>query len=90
MSWSQTIPGKDAGSPDGSQPRDIAFERPYSIAEIIQLWGLSEKTVRRLFAEEPDVITWGHEEKRFGCAYRTLRIPKSVLRRVHRRIRKAG
>lgn len=69
---------------------DLALERHYSVGEIVKLWGLSAKTVRRIFADEPDVILWGHEEERFKRAYRTLRVPESVLQRVHRRIRKAG
>jgi hypothetical protein len=86
---------RDEGREDNRQARDggvrdIAFEKHYSISEIVELWGLSEKTIRRIFAGEPDIVEWGHEEQRFKRAYRTLRIPESVLQRVHRRIRKAS
>jgi hypothetical protein len=51
------------------------------------MWNLSEDTVRRLFAREPGVLHLGREVK--GGAYRrsytTLRIPQSVLERVHKR-----
>ena len=90
MSWRRNV-GREENRPgrDGDV-RDIAFEKHYSISEIVELWGLSEKTIRRIFAGEPDVLEWGHDELRFKRAYRTLRIPESVLQRVHRRIRKAS
>jgi hypothetical protein len=65
---------------------DVAFERHYSVHEIASMWGLSENTIRRMFCEEPGVIEWGREEKRFKRAYRTMRIPQSVVERVHRRL----
>jgi hypothetical protein len=58
--------------------------------ELGQLWGLSEKTIRRMFADEPGVVKWGYEEGRFKGAYMTLRIPESVVQRVHRRLRQVG
>ena len=87
--WSGSVRDGD-GRDFASQTRDLALERHYSVAQIVELWGLSEKTVRKIFANEPDVITWGHEEQRFKRAYRTLRVPESVLARVHRRIRKGA
>lgn len=38
----------------------------YTVAEIASLWKLSEDTVRKLFAEEPDVLVIGNLEPRFG------------------------
>ncbi len=70
--------------------RDLALERHYSVSELAQLWGLSEKTIRRMFFDEPGVVKWGHEEGRFKRAYMTLRIPESVMQRVHRRLRQIG
>lgn len=69
---------------------DPAFERHYSVAELVELWGLSEKTVRRIFGGEPGVLEWGHDEERFKRSYKTLRIPESVVQRVHRRMRKVS
>jgi hypothetical protein len=54
------------------------------------MWRLSENTIRRIFAEEPGVVGWGNEEKQFKRAYKTMRIPESVLQRVHRRLVKAN
>ena len=63
------------------------MEKHYSVLELKELWGLSEKTIRRMFFSEPGVVKLGHEEGRFKRAYVTLRIPESVVQRVHRRIR---
>jgi hypothetical protein len=62
-------------------------ERHYSVAEIAQMWSLSQDFVRRLFEREPGVLVLGQERTRYGKRrYRTLRIPKSVVERVHRRL----
>lgn len=69
---------------------DPALERHYSVSDLVDLWGLSEKTIRRIFNSEPGVLEWGHSDARFKRAYKTLRIPESVVQRVHRRMRKVG
>jgi hypothetical protein len=69
-------------------PGDPALERHYSVNEIAKSWGLSGNTIRRIFEKEPGVIEWGTTESRFSRGYRTLRIPESVMLRVHRRLRK--
>ena len=71
-------------------PTDLANERHYSIIEISKLWGLSEKTVRRIFEGEPGVIHWGSRERLHKRGYHTLRVPETVLHRVHRKLRKAS
>ena len=77
---------------EGSPPNsgDPALERHYSVAEIAKSWGLSGNTIRRIFEREPGVIGWGAAERRFKRGYKTLRIPESVMLRVHRRLRKQG
>jgi hypothetical protein len=69
---------------------DPALERHYSVNEIAKSWGLSGNTIRRMFEKEPGVIEWGAAESRFARGYRTLRIPESVMLRVHQRLRKRG
>lgn len=69
---------------------DLANEKHYSVIEISKLWALSQKTVRRIFEKEPGVIQWGSEESRHKRGYRTLRIPATVLMRVHRKLRRAS
>lgn len=65
-------------------------ERHYSVLEVATMWSLSERTIRRIFEEEPGVINWGHAETRRKRRYQTLRIPESVLKRVYQRIQKAS
>ena len=62
-----------------------ALERHYSVAEVAKMWALSEKTVRRMFGDEDGVLNWGAPETRRKRGDRTLRIPESVLHRVHRK-----
>jgi hypothetical protein len=70
----------------GASVVDLASERHYSVIEIARLWALSEKTVRRIFESEPGVMHWGTEESLHKRAYRTLRVPETVLHRVHRKL----
>ena len=69
---------------------DLSREKHYSIAEVAKLWDLSEKTIRRMFEHEPGVLCWGKSEARFRRGYRTLRIPETVMLRVHRQLRIAS
>ena len=67
-------------------PRATFAERHYSVAEIGGLWGLSHDAVRKLFQNEPDVLVLGNAESRNRRRYTTLRVPESVVQRVHRRM----
>lgn len=64
------------------------MEKHYSVNEVAKSWGLSGNTIRRIFENEPGVIEWGTAESRFSRGYRTLRIPESVMLRVHRSLQK--
>ena len=69
----------------------LGLERHYSVSEIAKMWALSEKTVRRMFEDEEGVLQWGSPETRRKRGYITLRIPESVLLKVHRqRTRRVG
>ena len=63
----------------------FAFEKHYRVKELAGLWGLSPKTVTRIFADEAGVIRVAngvtHKRK-----YATLSIPESVALRVHERL----
>jgi hypothetical protein len=72
------------------QAADLANEKHYSVGEVATLWSLSVKTVRKMFESEPGVIQWGSEEALHKRGYRTLRIPESILQRVHRKLRRAS
>ncbi|HET6843470.1 MAG TPA: hypothetical protein VFK06_17590 [Candidatus Angelobacter sp.] len=68
----------------------VALEKHYTVAEISELWHLDEKLVRKMFELENDVIVFGPNESRYKRRYRSLRIPESVMRRVHRRLTKVS
>ena len=72
------------------QTDEASLERHFSVGELASLWDLSEQTIRRMFAGEPGVIEWGHTESRFKRGYITMRIPESVVQRVHCRLRSTG
>lgn len=71
-----------------SIPTDMsrATERHYSVAEVAEMWQISPNAVRKLFQNEPGVLALGDVRPKYGRrrGYVTLRIPQSVLDRVHR------
>lgn len=67
-----------------SQER-FASERHYTPQEIAKLWGLASKTIVRMFEKEPGVLMVQNGRVKSKLRHRTLRIPHSVLERVHRK-----
>lgn len=63
-----------------------ALERHYTVPEICKLWHLDEKTIRKIFEQEPGVISFGSAETRYKRKYVSLRIPESTLLRVHAKL----
>ena len=64
----------------------VHIERHYAVAEIAEMWNLSADKVRELFKNEPGVLVIGEQSPRHKRRYVTLRIPHSVVERVHRRL----
>ena len=62
-----------------------ALETYFTVRDVAALWKLSEDTVRRLFQGEPGVLIVSPRQRRGKRSYTTIRIPKSVLERVHKR-----
>jgi hypothetical protein len=60
-------------------------ERHYAVAEIAEMWNLSTDKVRELFEDEPGVLVIARRNPH-KRRYVTLRIPKSVVERVHFRL----
>ena len=77
-------------SSHSSVPIDLSLEQHYSVSELATMWALSERTIRRMFEDEPDVFRYGEGERRFKRGYTTWRVPESVVLRVHRKQRKAS
>ncbi len=63
-------------------------EQHYAPAEIAILWRLDVETIRRLFRNEAGVIVLASAIKKGKRRYSTLRIPQSVLERVHQRLQR--
>jgi hypothetical protein len=66
---------------------DVALEKHYTISQIAESWNMDYKTVRRLFEHEPGVLTFGEGGTLKKRKYISLRVPDSVVRRVHREYR---
>jgi hypothetical protein len=64
----------------------IHAERHYTVLEVAKLWNLSSDTVRDLFQHEIGVIAIGDPYPNRKRRYVTLRIPHSVVERVHSRL----
>ena len=64
----------------------LAFEKHYRVRELARLWGLSAKTVTRMFVEEAGVIRVAND----GTAkrkYATLSIPECAFPKGSRETR---
>lgn len=62
------------------------LEDHYTVPELAKLWHVSSSVVRGMFAKEPDVFRLERPEARFKRQYTSVRIPRSVARRVYKRI----
>src|SRR5271170_7467589 len=91
MPWKNAIELPGQRRPvQGEDLHSIALEPHYSVPEIASMWHMTAKTMRRLFDGEPGVLNWGTEETVKRRRYQNLRIPESVLIRVHRRRRQSA
>ena len=69
---------------DRAEAVPAATEPHYSPLAVAKLWGISVDKARRLFRDVPGVLKIGNVTTRCGKhEYVTLRIPQSVLERVH-------
>jgi hypothetical protein len=66
-----------------------ALERHYSVAEVASLWNLSHDSIRRLFRDKPGVLKLDSPERLRKRGYCVLRIPESVVQKVHAEMRRA-
>ena len=68
------------------QENAALVERHYAVIEVAELWNLSPDKVREIFEHEPGVLVIGDRNPRHKRRYLTLRIPQTVLLRVHNRL----
>ena len=64
-----------------------ALERHYSVPEVALIWNVSQDTIRRLFRERADVLKLAHPDTEQKRGYCVLRIPESVVKAVHAKMR---
>ena len=65
-----------------------AAERHYTPGEVAELWQFNVETIRQLFQNEPGVVVLQSPIKKGKRPYKTIRIPHSVLERVHKRLQR--
>lgn len=70
--------------PAASPANPPGLERHYTPHQVAELWNLDESTVRRVFIDEPGVFKLARPYGR-KRQHITLRIPESVVLRVHSR-----
>lgn len=63
-----------------------SFEEHFTVAEIAEKWHMSIPYVRRIFQEEPGVVKFGRAETPTQRSNIHIRIPASVVDRVHTRL----
>jgi len=63
-------------------PKTAELEKHYTPNEIAEKIGLSPRTVRRMFQDEPGVLRLGSSFRPKTRGYVSMRIPESVLNRV--------
>ena len=61
-----------------------ALERHYRPDELAETWGLSVKVIREIFLSESGVLKVDRPETRNKRGYCSMRIPDSVVVRVHK------
>ena len=74
--------------PDPSVEPPGPVERHYPPSEVAELWQFNVETIRRLFQDEPGVRVLQSPVKKGKRPYKTIRIPQSVLERVHKRLQR--
>jgi hypothetical protein len=63
-------------------------EQHYAPNEIAARWCLNVETIRRMFQNEPGIVVLQGPIKKGKRPYKTIRIPHSVLERVHKRLQR--
>lgn len=67
--------------------RNVMIEKHYRVSELAALWGLSPKTIIRMFSDEDGVMVL-HNGGTGKRVYTTLSIPETVAVRVRERLSK--
>ena len=62
-----------------------AVEAHFSVKQLAELWGFSQRTIRRLIEDEPELVTI-RRDSRNKRTYRRVQVPASVAERIHRKL----
>jgi transcriptional regulator GlxA family with amidase domain len=70
-----------------NEQRADFMEKHYTLGELAKAWGMSRRTLKFWFEDEPGVIKFGAAKlnRARQRTYVSLRVPESVARRVYRR-----
>jgi hypothetical protein len=71
-------------------PPGVEFERHFTPGEIAKTWKVSVDTAINIFKDVPGVLVIGSGEVKHKRGYRTMRIPESVCRATHKKLRNAA
>ena len=74
------------GSSRGETATETHLEKHFSPAQLGALWSLSSDFIRNQFRDEPGVLRIDRPEEMHKREYCLLRIPQSVVCRVHCRL----
>ena len=74
---------EEAMAPTTDERRSIAKERHYTPQQVAAIWNVSVDTVIRRFRNEPGVLEIGNNETLHKRRKKLMRIPESVLERIH-------
>jgi len=83
LNWNKTIQTPEMRP---QNPAVSVEEKHFTPQQLADAWGVSVQTIREMFKDEEGVLKWGSDGTRVRRAYKTLRIPKEVAERVHRRL----
>ena len=64
----------------------LVAEKHFTPQELADMWKVSVQTIREIFQNEDGVLKIGRDGTRTRRRYKTLRIPESVVERVHTRL----
>jgi hypothetical protein len=76
----------DKFRPEDMHPALSVDEKHFTPAALAEAWGVDPKVIRNVFRDEPGVLKLGERSPKHKRSYLTLRIPKEVAERVHRRL----
>jgi hypothetical protein len=77
-----------SSNPNTSMELPAPTEQHFTAAEVAAIWNLNVETIRQIFRDEPGVVVLQSPIKKSTRPYKTIRIPQTVLERVHRRLQR--